>query len=209
MVELMPIFAKGFAIGLSLAFIIGPIAILCIQQTLVHGFFAGIACGLGIATADGLYGAVAGLGLSFITDVLSAYRYYLHFFGGCTLCYLGIATFNRKIAEIPITLTATRFFSIYLSTCMLTLSNPMTLISLSALLASLEVGIDVERSQLIPTLFLAFFLGSLLWWIILTTGVTFFRGYFSVKTLTIMNKIAGILMALFGISILVSLYFFP
>lgn len=207
MVELVVIFAKGFIIGLSLAFIIGPIAILCIQQTLVHGFFAGIACGLGIATADGLYGALAGFGLSFITDILSSYQSYLHFFGGCALCYLGIMTFKRTVVESSIALTATRFFNIYISTCMLTLSNPMTFISLSALLASLELGIHIERSKLIPTLFFGFFLGSFLWWVILTTAVTLFRSYFSVKTLTIMNQIAGVAMILFGLTILATIYF--
>lgn len=207
MVELVVIFAKGFLIGLSLAFVIGPIAILCIQQTLVHGFFAGIACGLGIATADGLYGALAGFGLSFITDILRTYQSFFHLFAGCMLCYLGVMTFKRTIIASSIALTATRFFTLYISTCMLTLSNPMTLISLSALLASFEVGVGVERSQLVPTLFFGFFLGSLVWWIILTTAVTLFRSYISIRTLTIMNQIAGVAMILFGLTMLATIYF--
>jgi threonine/homoserine/homoserine lactone efflux protein len=205
MVELMMIFAKGFVIGLSLALVIGPIAILCIQQTLVHGFYAGIACGLGVATADGLYGALAGLGLSFITDILYTYQFWFHLFGGCTLLYLGVRTFNRPIAASSLSLSVTRFFNIYFSTCALTLSNPITLLSLSALLASLDVGRDVDRVSLLTTLFFGFFLGSLLWWVVLTSAVTLFRSYISIRVLTIINKIAGITMILFGLSILLYL----
>lgn len=207
MVELMMIFAKGFLIGLSLALVIGPIAILCIQQTLVHGFYAGIACGLGIATADGLYGALAGLGLSFMTDILHVYQFWFHFFGGCILVYLGVTTFTRSIVTSSLSLSATRFFNMYFSTLMLTLSNPITLITLSALLASLDVGRNVARGALLPTLFFGFFLGSLLWWVLLTCAISLFRGYISIRTLTIINKIAGIIMIIFGLGVFLSLIF--
>lgn len=206
MVELAALFLKAFIIGLSLAIVVGPIALLCMQQTLVHGFYAGIACGLGVATADGLYGAIAGFGLSFITDILQVYQFWLQLGGGILLCYLGIATFRRDISTAQTQPTATRLLNMYISTCALTLSNPMTLIPLSALLTTLEVSTTVARSQLILLLFAGFFLGSLLWWIILTTIITFFKSYISKKTLVLINRIAGIAICLFGISILVSLY---
>lgn len=206
MVELAALFLKAFIIGLSLAIVVGPIALLCMQQTLVHGFYAGIACGLGVATADGLYGAIAGFGLSFITDILQAYQFWLQLGGGILLCYLGIVTFRRDISTAQTEPTATRLLNMYVSTCALTLSNPMTLIPLSALLATLEISTTVDRSKLILLLFSGFFLGSLIWWIILTTIITFFKSYISKKTLVLINRIAGIIICLFGISILVSLY---
>lgn len=206
MLELAALFLKGFIIGLSLAVVVGPIAILCMQQTLVHGFYAGIACGLGVATADGLYGAIAGFGLSFITDILHDYQFWLQLGGGILLCYLGVITFRRTISTSQTQPTATRLFNMYLSTCILTLSNPMTLIPLSALLATLEVSATVERSELILLLFAGFFCGSLLWWIILTTIITLFKAYISKKTLILINRTAGIIICLFGLSVLGSLY---
>lgn len=206
MIELSTLFFKGFIIGLSLAVVIGPIAILCMQQTLVHGFYAGIACGLGVATADGLYGAVAGLGLSFITDILQAYQFWLQLGGGLLLCYLGITTFRRTIVATETEPTATRLINMYLSTCVLTLSNPMTLIPLSALLATLEVSTTIDRSLLIALLFAGFFCGSLIWWIVLTTAITLFKKRISASTLVLINRIAGIIIFMFGISILASLY---
>ncbi|MBS1986743.1 LysE family transporter [Candidatus Dependentiae bacterium] len=206
MVELLTLFCKGFIIGLSLAVVVGPIAILCMQQTLVHGFYAGIACGLGVATADGLYGAIAGLGLSFITELLAAYQFWLQLGGGFLLCYLGIVTFRRTISTAHAQPTATRLLNMYISTCMLTLSNPMTLIPLSALLAALEISSSIDRSLLMMLLFAGFFCGSLIWWIILTTAITFLKTHISRRTLDMINKITGILICMFGLSILASLY---
>lgn len=206
MVELVTLFCKGFIIGLSLAVVVGPIAILCMQQTLAHGFYAGIACGLGVATADGLYGAIAGLGLSFITELLAAYQFWLQLGGGFLLCYLGIVTFRRTITTANTQPTATRLLNMYISTCMLTLSNPMTLIPLSALLAALEISSTIDRSLLMMLLFAGFFCGSLIWWIILTTAITFLKTHISRRTLETINKITGILICMFGLSILASLY---
>ncbi len=206
MVELVTLFCKGFIIGLSLAVVVGPIAILCMQQTLVHGFYAGIACGLGVATADGLYGAIAGLGLSFITELLAAYQFWLQLGGGFLLCYLGIVTFRRTITTANTQPTATRLLNMYISTCMLTLSNPMTLIPLSALLAALEISSTIDRSLLMMLLFAGFFCGSLIWWIILTTAITFLKTHISRRTLETINKITGIVICMFGLSILASLY---
>jgi threonine/homoserine/homoserine lactone efflux protein len=51
---------RGFVIGLSITAAVGPISLLCIQRTLADGRLAGFVCGMGAATADGLYGCVAG-----------------------------------------------------------------------------------------------------------------------------------------------------
>lgn len=47
---------RGLLIGLSVAAAVGPMSVLCIQRTIHKGFPYGIVSGLGIATADGLYG---------------------------------------------------------------------------------------------------------------------------------------------------------
>jgi len=60
-------FLKGLIIGLSLAIPVGPIGLLCIRRTLARGRISGFFSGLGAATADGMYGAVAGFGLTFVS----------------------------------------------------------------------------------------------------------------------------------------------
>jgi len=63
-------FLKGVVIGFSMAVPVGPIGILCIRRTLTGGRLSGFVSGLGVATADAVYGCIAGFGLTFISDFL-------------------------------------------------------------------------------------------------------------------------------------------
>ena len=63
-------FIRGLLIGLSIAATVGPMSVLCIQRTLNKGQLYGLVSGLGIATADGVYGSIAAFGLTLITNFL-------------------------------------------------------------------------------------------------------------------------------------------
>lgn len=68
--ETLGFLIRGLAIGLAIAAPVGPIGVLCIRRTLADGRLAGLVTGLGAATADGVYGAVAAFGLMVVTDLL-------------------------------------------------------------------------------------------------------------------------------------------
>lgn len=197
------LFAKGFVIGFSLAMILGPIGIFCIQQTLRKGFKAGFAAGLGAATADGLYGTLAGFGLTFISDFLVKYETYLHIGGGIFLIYLGLKTLFRK--ESPVHLTLPRradLITTFTTTLFLTLANPVTILGFTALLTALGVNSDGCGWGLASTLFTAVFLGSTTWWFILIGTIASFRSKISMNLIQQLNKFAGAAIALFGILIM-------
>lgn len=91
---------KGLLIGLSIAATVGPMSMLCIQCTLERGRLVGMFSGLGIATADGLYALVAGLGLSAIMHLLISQQFWIRLVGGLFLLYLGLKTMlTRKVAS--------------------------------------------------------------------------------------------------------------
>src|SRR5512136_1025789 len=92
-------FIKGMIIGLSIAVPVGPIGILCIRRTLMQGRIIGFFSGLGAATADALYGAIAGFGLTFLSNLLMGHRSWFHLIGGGLLCILGAKTFLSKPSE--------------------------------------------------------------------------------------------------------------
>ncbi|WP_312151569.1 LysE family translocator, partial [Paenibacillus odorifer] len=89
--------AKGMLLGLSIAAPLGPISILCIKKTLSSGFKTGLCCGLGAATADAVYGSIAGFGLSALTAFLVDYKTVLQALGGLFICYLGM----KSLLEPP------------------------------------------------------------------------------------------------------------
>ena len=89
----LQIIFQGILVGVTIAAPVGPIGILCIRRTLAEGRLAGFISGLGAATADALYGAVAAFGLTFISVFLINQSYWLRLGGGIFLIYLGVKTF--------------------------------------------------------------------------------------------------------------------
>ena len=81
---------KGLIIGFSIAAPVGPIGVLCIRRTLTEGRSVGLVSGLGAATADAIYGSIAGFGLTFISSILVSQQRWFRLVGGVFLCYLGI-----------------------------------------------------------------------------------------------------------------------
>src|SRR5436305_292545 len=92
-------FVRGLLIGFSIAAVVGPICLLCVNRTLRQGFLYGLVTGLGAATADAMYGGIAGFGLTVIATLLVSQQGWIHLVGGLFLVYLGIKTVLSKPTE--------------------------------------------------------------------------------------------------------------
>src|SRR5512142_1273110 len=92
---------KGLVIGFLIAAPVGPIGILCIRRTLADGRAIGFLSGLGAATADMSYGAIAAFGLTAVQNLLLRQQTWLHLIGGSFLVYLGLRTFFVRPADRP------------------------------------------------------------------------------------------------------------
>ncbi len=192
---------KGIILGLSMAAPVGPIGFLCIRRTLAQGRISGLLSGLGTATADAIYSTIAAFGLTIVSNMLISQKYWISLIGGVFLCYLGLKTLFAKTIETQIMLHGKGLIEIYLSTLFLTLTNPMTIMSFMAVFSGL--GITTVKGYLAPSvLVLGVFLGSTLWWFILSTSVDLFRSKFDVHQLRWVNIISGIVIIFFGIGAL-------
>jgi threonine/homoserine/homoserine lactone efflux protein len=190
---------KGIAIGFSLAAPVGPIGVLCIRRTLAHGSKRGLIVGLSAASADMLYGMVAAFGVTLVSDFISSQQHWIRLVGGFVLLILGYRTFRSHPAtdtEINGTNGHTRLF---ISTFLLTLTNPMTMFAFAAVFA----GIGVEKvlsSHWSATLLVAgVFLGSMSWFTLLTALVHFFKEKVTHDGIVLVNRIAGSLLILFSV----------
>lgn len=207
---------RGIIIGFSIAAPVGPIGILCIRYTLTRGMSAGFISGLGAATADALYGCIAGFGLSFISSFLINQAFWLRLIGGIFLCYLGVKTFlaqsDRKQwsdAENPSDTVETtsaakianrnNLASTYASTLFLTLTNPMTILSFVTIFAGLGLADSSKSYGSAIILVSGVFTGSAAWWLLLSIGVGAFRSQFDVDRLQWINKLAGAIIVAFGV----------
>ena len=196
---------KGLIIGLSIAVPVGPIGILCIRRTLTQGRMTGFLSGLGAATADAFYGAVAGFGLTFLSNFLVGQQTGLHLIGGGLLCIIGVRTFVSKPAHQEASVERSNLWNAYLSTFFLTLTNPMTILFFGAVFAGLGVGIAGDHPLTTGILVLGVFIGSAMWWIVLTGFTGILGGLFNVRRLQWLNRIAGLIIVGFGLFSLLGL----
>ena len=194
---------QGIIIGFSIALPVGPIGILCIRKTLTESHLSGIVVGLGAATADALYGCVAGFGLTFISNILISQQMWIRLIGGSFLCYLGVKTFIAPPAERPAEVNGLGLFSSYLSTLVLTLTNPITIVAFLGIFAALGLGSETGYGSA-GTLVLGVFAGSALWFIALSTAVMLFRERISHVGLCWVNRISGTLIIVLGIVAILS-----
>lgn len=199
------ILLKGLLLGFLIAAPVGPIGVLCIQRTLNKGRLSGFVSGLGAATADGFYGAVAAFGLVIISSFLIEQQFILRLVGGAFLLYIGIKSFYSKPQEIDASIkTNTSLVKDYLSTVLLTITNPMTIISFTAVFAGIGFLAGNFSSALL--LVIGVFLGSALWWLILSFGVEWIKSKIKNFSLDIVNKISGVVIVIFAVLILLDIF---
>ncbi len=196
---------KGLIIGFSIAAPVGPIGLLCIRRTLTEGRTQGLLSGLGAASADAAYGFVAAFGLTFISNFLVAQQIWLRLAGGVFLCLLGFRTFRARVAQRDRDVKASGPLGAYSSTLFLTLTNPMTIVSFSAIFAGLGIGSGGDDYLSAGLMVAGVFLGSGLWWLILSSGVNRFRAGLGPDSLRWVNRASGMIIGAFGLIALLSL----
>jgi len=201
-------FLKGLVVGFLIAAPVGPIGILCARRTLTHGRSAGFLSGMGASSADVIYGFIAAFGLTFISDLLHSYQFWIRLVGGALLCFLGIKMFIEKPEGkgfFPALREKKYRAGMYTSTFFLTLTNPMTILSFAAVFAGF--GISGTRGSVLnaAVLILGVFLGSMLWWLLLVVVFSVFKRRFTQRELQWINRIAGVIITGCGAFALASL----
>jgi threonine/homoserine/homoserine lactone efflux protein len=193
------LFLRGLIIGFSIAAPVGPIGVLCIRRTLAEGRASGFLSGLGAATADAFYGCVAGFGLTIVSGFLVDQRFWIQLIGGIFLLALGVKTLRSVPAEHAAAAAGSGLAASYASTLLLTLTNPMTILSFAGIFAALgvaETGGDFSAAAL---LVLGVFVGSAAWWLLLSGGVGLLRDKLSSPVLRWTNRFSGTILLVFGI----------
>jgi threonine/homoserine/homoserine lactone efflux protein len=197
-------FLKGIFIGFAMAVPIGPIGIMCIRKTLTEGRLRGLIIGLGAATADLLYGCVAAFGLTMISNTLISQRIWIRLAGGALLLFLGIRTFRAHPINPDSPINSSGILRSYLTTVFLTLTNPLTIFAFIAVFAALGLGNGLSYFSA-TSLVTGVFIGSCLWFLLLSSGVTLFKKKLDLVGLKWVNRIAGALIIISGIIAIASL----
>ncbi|CAK9887322.1 MULTISPECIES: LysE family translocator [Pseudomonas] len=196
----MLLFLKSLLIGLCIAAPVGPIGLLCIQRSLAQGWRAGFATGLGAATADAIYGFIGALGISALVATLVGWKPWLCMFGGAFLAYVGYRIIRSEAASNRSSGEYFKPLKAYSSTLLLTLSNPMTILSFIAIFAALSDGVGAGQSSKysLGLMVAGIFLGSAAWWLGLSGFSSLFASRLSNARLKLINMLCGSTITLLG-----------
>lgn len=172
---------NGIVLGFSIAAPVGPVGLLVLRQSLAGGARAGLTCGLGAAAADLCYGALAAAGITLV----ARWQAPAGLAGGLLLCWLAWQAWRTNAEQAA---EGGGFGSTFL----LTLSNPMTILSFAALVA----GAGAQS----PMWFVAgVFTGSLIWWLVLSCSAALLRGRFPAEGMTWLNRASSLVLLGFGV----------
>ena len=198
-------FLRSLLIGFSIAAPVGPIGILCIRRSLTEGRLTGLFTGLGAATADAIYGSIAAFGLTLVSGFLIGQAGWIRLVGGLFLAYLGIKTLLSKPAQHPAQVGGMNLAGAYSSTLLLTLTNPMTILSFAAIFAGLGAGLSGHGYGAAVSIVLGVFSGSACWWLLLSSGASLLRSRLTSDILLWVNRISGLIILIFAVVILVGI----
>jgi threonine/homoserine/homoserine lactone efflux protein len=190
---------RGVAAGLIIAAPVGPVNLLCVRRTLEKGWRSGMVSGFGAALADTAYGAIAGFGISLVIQFLIREEFWIRVIGGIFLMCLGVVYYRKPLRPVDAGEPDSSTNSDFISAFLLNATNPTTVLSFLAVLATLGVG---RQSSLWQTLILVpgIFCGSMMWWTILACTASRLRSRISDGAMRWMNHLAGTAIGCFGLA---------
>lgn len=193
------LFFKGCLIGFSVAIPVGPIGMLCIRHSLTNGQRYGFAAGLGAALADAFYGTLAAFGMTMLCTFFAQHQVSCQLIGASFLFYLGFTTlFAKPNYEKNPNTPSMSYLRVFLTTFLLTLTNPLTVLSFMGIYAA--AGINMVERQLASVLLMpiGIFMGSVMWWLILSSSASMLGKKVNFKSPHLLNQISGMALIAFG-----------
>jgi threonine/homoserine/homoserine lactone efflux protein len=193
---------RGLIAGLIIAAPVGPVNVFCVRQTLAKGWRSGLLSGLGAATADTLYGAVAAFSITVIIQILIREQFVIRLFGGMLLLIIGITYFFKRRVPFAVPGNSAAVHSGFIPAFLLDLTNPTAVLSYLAVLAALGLGHPMQWWSTLLVV-CGIFCGSMGWWIVLSAAVNRLRGRFTPVIVIYMNWVAGLAIGFFGVALII------
>lgn len=201
------IFLRGVIIGLTASITLGPVGVLCIQRTLSKNRKSGLASGLGAATADTIFATIAFFFISFISSLIESNMTILTVLGGICVVVVGVNIFmTNPVVQIRRNRAGkSNLWQDYISTFLLTLTNPAFILWLVVIFTALgvdmsEAEVSVTRRRAGVAMITGFLAGATVWWFTLTTVINRLQQQVPSAASVMVNRIAGVAIVVLGAS---------
>ena len=205
-------FWEGFLLGLAISIPVGPMSFVCINKTLSSGKMHGFIAGLGIATADSFYAAIAAFGMTALSSLLMEHQFWLNVIGGIFLAFIGTKAIFKKTEDLKFQKLKQKdgmgFIRSYFTTLVITVSSPATIFLFISVFTIMGVDLSGGDKSFFSAsvAVIGFFLGSILWWILLIYTAHFIGNKINYKAFNLINKISGLIIYCFSCFILLKAF---
>lgn len=191
---------KGLFIGILVSAPMGPIGVLCIQRTLREGRLHGFVSGIGATFSDLVYAIVSGLGVSFIMDFIQQNHYPLQIVGSLFLLLVGYFIYKSNPAKKLLIQEEKKspYWKNFVSSFFLNLSNIGILFFFIAMFARFNF-IDPSQSTQNIVGIISIGIGTVIWWLLISTIVDKVRAKFNPRGLKVFNNILGVVLIVIGV----------
>lgn len=193
---------KGIWIGLVFGVPVGAIGALTIRRTIIYGTFAGLASGIGCSIADLLYAFISVFGLTLLSDCMLKYQCIFSLVGGGLVILMGLDIILKKQMVVKETAKNSQIISFFASSFVIAISNPATIITFILAFSIFHIG-DITSSVEGIGLVLGIFIGTCIWWGVITTMIRLFRNRITDNVFRKLNYIMGGLIIMFGASVVI------
>ena len=197
---------SGIALGLLLSILIGPVFFLLIKTSIYDGFKSAMYLELGICLSDAVCIFIAYIGLANLLQEPS-YKPVISWIGGIVLIVFGIITYRQKIKlekkiNIP---KRDDYIKLIIRGFLFNITNPSVIFFWIG-----AVGIAVSQFQSNKLFIATYFLFTLL----VVIAIDILKAKLALRLsksindskLSLLSKIAGIIILLFGVGIIVKLF---
>ena len=194
-VNAIDLMVRGMVVGIVASAPMGPVGVLTVQRTFNKGRWYGFATGCGAALSDLIYAVMTGLGMSFVMDFIErpTMILYIKILGSILLFCFGAYTYHTKPVEPhkPSGKRGTLWHNAFTGFA-ITISNPLIIFLFLALFA--RVGFVVPDHPIEQTIgYVGVVGGALVWWFSLTTALNKLGSRFDISTLSLLNRLLGML----------------
>ena len=190
----------GFLLCSAVPF--GPVGLTCIRRTLASGWRVGFLSVTGAAVADGIFGAIIALGFGASPGFFAGHELLLRSIGGVLLIFMGAYLIHLQREEVIGEVRDLGTWHTSLAMFTTAVVNPFSLASMAVLFGAL--GLVGRQATMFHSITVAsgVFLGSLLWWVVLSGFVDALREKFTPRLLRAINRAIGLILIACGTGVI-------
>lgn len=198
---------QGIAVGAVATFPIGAMGLVCLQRILTHGPRSGVASAAGIVLGTAVWCVIIVQGLSWLAERVNLNGIGIRLALGAFLIVVAVRNLRRREGAPVVDAGSRQMAGQFCSTLAFSLPNPITVITVTAVLAAFGIG-GTKLSFGEACLFsVAVFAGGVMFWLILARLLTSLRRRLGEDTTRRVRRTLSWVTLFMGFGYLASLFF--